>query len=600
MQPNTSDFTRGLRNLFRRVQTESPFVGYFLLRNHPADCVDEQLPSNFELPFLLLDRNHPGYVRGTGNSYILAIMCMKDLTDKDFLLKFAEDLLHIRTRRILAMHNRDLASSVKSDIVKFFQNCEQLKFLNVALIHRDFAATHIYHSFNQFPVFELETRDMRFDTPIYPNRLANAGGKALRTLLDQIPPTSMTRKDKKGAVRIAGYVACFIATFAEKYNFTLQMETIFNESAQESVKRASIRQALLDGTIDVGSTLLTPQLEQTLHECIYPVEFIQWVTMLPVEPPLETYQFFIKFFRPTFITALFGIFWLLCFLYTLQEKMERRALRCDRSLLLLVITPWNLDLMRGLFCQPLTIFRTKFWSRRIIFVLVIVLGGYMANLFSTNMVKWLTVPPNDSPIETFSQVIERGLQIQIGSGYVDYVKFFRGEEFWNKYNKAFKVQKTAEEYMEDLRKMNARYAYVMTTKAWPIYKQRQEYFTRPLFRLSEDLYYTKGSIASVPVSENSIYIYPLSIFYLRLREAGIISHWYDMTFQAMVEFKILDLKDLSRTRKHDILTLHEFACLLMAYGVGMGLSVIIFLFELYWSRLCGKAKAFWRQYKARR
>ncbi|XP_053961492.1 uncharacterized protein LOC128865297 [Anastrepha ludens] len=581
IQPNTTNFTRGFQNLLQRVQVERRIYSFFLLRNLPSDCVDEQLPLNFALPVLQLNESKTVYVRDTGNSYLLAVVCIKSLINKNFLLKFGMDMQHIRTRSILAIYNENLASSTESEIVTFFKNCEQLKFLNVILIHRDFATTHVYHSFNQFPSFELETRNMRSTSPIYPNRLKDVGGKKLRTLVDQVEPMSMLFRRNKTLI-LEGYIGFFLKTFARRHKFSLWLPELYEPTAERVLYMEEIRQAARNGSIDVGASLSTPQKEANLHEYIYPVSFFQWLTMLPMEPTLEIFSFFIMVFEPPVIATLFTIVWLLCVVDVIQVKLTFRSFHWDRKMLWFLIIPWHLDLLRGLLCQSSSI-QFNYISRRILFMLIFALGGTINSFFSTNLVNWFTVPPHEKPIEEFTQVAERNLKIQVAEADIAEIKFYRGEAFWNKYSHIFKVVKTFEEYQDNIRKLDSQYGYVMATMTWPIIEERQKYFVHPIFRLSESLYYTKGSLLSLPISENSMYKDILSDFCLRSQESGLLNFWYKKTFFAMVKLGRIDLKDPSNKYKSEMLTLKELEWVWLAYWVGIGLSGISFLLERAWN-----------------
>nr|XP_014094595.2 uncharacterized protein LOC106620581 [Bactrocera oleae] len=580
LQNNTANFSRGIRVLIERIQTEGSFVSYFLLRKHPADCVNEQLPINFDLPFMQLNKSGHSYVRGTGSSVLLAILCLRQLTDKNFVLKFSGDLRHIRTRRILVIHNRNLAQSTNSEIETFFRNCMQVKFLHVILVHRDFAETNIFHSFNQFPDLQLETRDLRATTPIYPNRLADVSKKKLRILVDQIEPTTMLYEIGDKLI-LEGYIGYFIKTFALRYNFQLWLPDEYESTKKHVISVEEIRQAARNDSIDVGASLSTPQKETNLHEYIYPVEFFQWVTMLPVEPQLETYYFFISIFPPTTLICIFVITWCLSVVYVVHLKLKCQNLRWNRSLILLVLMPWDLDLLRGLLNQS-TAMRLNSATRRVIFILVFAFGGALNNFFSTKMVNWLTLPPHKKPIETFEDVTERNLQIQIADSDIAEIKFYRGETFWKNNAHIFKVVCMYDEFLENIRKMDTRYGYLIDTLTWPIVEQRQMYFKHPLFRFSESLYYTKGSLLSLPISENSMYKDLLSEFVLRSRESGLLDYWYKRTFYTMVSIGRFNLTDLSTNQIHEVLTLKEFEWVWIAYAVGVGLSGLVFMSELYW------------------
>ncbi|XP_011184145.2 uncharacterized protein LOC105213192 [Zeugodacus cucurbitae] len=574
---NNENFTRGIKELIERIQTEDRFVSYFLQRNHASDCVDEDLAKNFKLPFMQLNESKRVYVRGTGNSILLVILCISRLTDKDFLLKFAKQLQHIRSRRILVIHNDKLAASTRTEIETFFRNCMQVKFLHVILVHRDFTETNVFHSLNQFPEFELETRDLRTTASIYPNRFVNAKEKKLSVLADQIEPITMLY-EKGDTLILEGYIGYFMKAFALKYNFRLWLPIVYEPSIVRVISMEEIRQAARNGSIDVGASLSTPQKEANLHEYIYPIEFFQWLTMLPVEPPLETYYFFISIFSPTSLIGIFLFSYCVCVLYGLQLKLRRKTLYWNRALLLLLLMPWHLDLLRGLLNQS-TAMRLNSVTRRIIFILVFALGGTLNNFFSTKMVNWLTVPPHEQPIEKFREVAEHNLQIQIPEPDVAEIKFYRGEKFWKKYNRVFNVVKSVDEFQENIRKMDTRYGYLMNTLVWPIVEQRQRYFKNPLFRLSQNLYYTKGSLLSLPISENSIYKDLLSNFSLRSRESGLLDYWYSRTFYTMVSIGRFNLTDLSKKYTHEVLTLKEFEWVWITYGVGIGLSVLVFIFE---------------------
>ncbi|CAD6996504.1 unnamed protein product [Ceratitis capitata] len=581
-----TDFTREFSNLLERVQNESAYYALFLLRNRVADCVNEDLPKDLPaLPFLQMNGSQQVYVRSNGNSMLLGILCIENLRDKDYLLKFAKDMQHIRTRRVVAIHNRKLTTSTTTEIASFFQHCMQVNFINVILVHRDFGATRIYHSYDQFPDFKLEAHDTRSNSVIYPNRLADVNKTKLNILADQVEPNTMFYTSKRGNLYIAGYIGHFIASFAERYNFQLWLPDSYNATTDHVVYMEEIRQATRNGSIDVGASLSTPQKESNLHEYIYPVEFYQWLTMLPIESPLETYVFFIRFFRPAVVATLFFIIWLMCLIGTVEIELTHRGLHCNRVLLWLLIIPWDLELLRGLLCQSTTA-RLNSLNRRIVFISVFILGGILSNFFSTNLVKWLTVPPHEQPITTFQEVVKRKLQIQISEPDIAEVKFYRGADFWNEHRNIFKIVKTFDEYQDNIRKMDTRYAYVINTLAWPIIERRQRYFEHPLFRLSSSLYYTKGSLLSLPISENSMYKDLLSDFSLRSRESGLLDHWYEMTFFMMVLFGRFNLSDLSKIHKHEVLTLKEFEWVWMAYGVGITSKCGVMQCQLFKSFLC--------------
>ncbi|XP_039948005.1 uncharacterized protein LOC120766508 [Bactrocera tryoni] len=580
LQNETANFSRGISELNERIQTERAFVSYFLLRKHPADCVDEQLPTNFDLPFMQLNESERSYVRGTGNSFLLAILCLRQLNDKDFVLKFSADLQHIRTRRILVIHNKNLAQSTRPDIETFFRNCMQVKFLHVILVHRDFAETNIFHSFNQFPDLQVETRDLRATTPIYPNRLADVAKKKLRVLVDQIEPITMLYEIGDKLI-LEGYIGYFVKTFALRYNFKLWVPEEYESSIKRVISIEEIRQAARNDSIDLGASLSTPQKEENLHEYIYPVEFFQWLTMLPVEPHMETYYFFISIFTPTTLIGIFVITWCLCVVYVVQLKLKCQTLRWNRQFCLLVLMPWHLELLRGLLNQS-TDMRLNSATRRIIFILVFTLGGALNNFFSTKMVNWLTLPPQKKPIKSFDDLTERNLQIQIAEPDIAEIKFYRGEQFWKKHAHNFKVVCTSDEFLGNIRNMDTRYGYLIDTLSWPIIAQRQMYFKHPLFRLSESLYYTKGSLLSLPISENSMYKDLLSEFVMRSRESGLLGYWYSRTFYTMVSIGRFNFTDLSTNQIHEILTLKEFEWVWIAYAVGVGFSGLVFMLECIW------------------
>ncbi|XP_011199183.2 uncharacterized protein LOC105223231 [Bactrocera dorsalis] len=507
----------------------------------------------------------------------MAILCIRQLIDKDFLLKFAKNLQHIRTRRILVIHNTKLEASTQSEIETFLNYCMQFKFLNVILVHRDFTETNIFHSLNQFPHFKLETRDLRTKSPIYPNRLANVAKKKLRVLADQIEPITMLYEIGDSLI-LEGYIGYFMKAFALKYNFRLWLPTMYEGTIVRVISMEEIRQAAHNGSIDVGASLSTPQKESNVHEYIYPIEFFQWLTMLPMEPQLETYYFFSSIFSPASLITIFLFSYWVCVLYRLQLSLRRKTLYWNRASLVLFLIPWNLDLLRGLLNQS-TAIRLNSATRRIIFILVFAQGGALNILFSITMANWLTLPPHETPIESFDDVAERNLQIQVPEPDIAEIKFYCGETFWKQHERLFHIVKSVDEFQENIRKMDTRYGYLINTLAWPIIEQRQKYFKHPLFRLSESLYYTKGSLLSLPISENSMYKDLLSLFSLRSREAGLLDYWYKRTFYTMVYIGRFNLTDLSKNYRHEVLTLKEFEWVWITYSIGIGVSVLAFTFE---------------------
>ncbi|XP_053948829.1 uncharacterized protein LOC128857183 [Anastrepha ludens] len=577
----TNSFLYEFKIVLQRLQDEIHYNNVLLLARVAKDCVAEELLSHISNPHLIHNGSNDFYVKDKFNREFLSILCLDKITYHELLRELSTNLQHMRTKPILAILNRKSSETKSEELEDFFMLCEKLKLLNVIILASDFHVAHIYHSYTQFPVFEMERKHIHIDQPLMPYRLLDLRLKRIWVLLDRMEPNSMLYHDPKvEQLHATGYIGRLFIYFMEHYRCILQLPGEYEWSYLNSIHWTEIYTAARNGTIDFGFTGSKPQLDGNMDNHIYPLEMVHWLTMLPVEQPIKTNIIIFAFFRLHLILLLLLICWTLSVLLKLEgilKKFKHLTIR----MLLWNMWACNFNILRGILSQSPKVHRNSYHTT-FCYALSIYTGFIFTAMYSNMLVNWLTVLPHEPPIRSFDGVVERKLLIQV---YEKDLQEYRGDAFFSKYQSIFKHIQTYAEFQHNRRQMDTRYGYTIDAKSWLAFKERQNHFARPLFRLSSELYYAHNMFVSFPVFENSIYKDLLDRFCLHLREAGIIDYYHGMSYYDSLEATGYIMTDPSKRPTTKALKVVDFIWLWVLYATGIGISALVFLMEQFKLRI---------------
>lgn len=98
---------------------------------------------------------------------------------------------------------------------------------NIATIAEDFDKSKIIYACRHFKDPNIEEISLLDSTPVFIEQFRNMYGKPIRSVADLLSPRSMLYMDPKtGDMKITGYVANLVNTFAERVNATLELDVL--------------------------------------------------------------------------------------------------------------------------------------------------------------------------------------------------------------------------------------------------------------------------------------------------------------------------------------------------------------------------------------
>ncbi|XP_037942544.1 uncharacterized protein LOC119675418, partial [Teleopsis dalmanni] len=571
-----TEFDAAFSNILKRIETEKSYQHIYIHHKSPSDCLFEEVQKNISKPLITSNTTLSTYLKHYYNSEILVVASTTLTCDKELLDKLAKNLQHIRQTRIVLLINMIYEQNMLTSLTEFFKLCHKYKMINIMVLHQDFYLTHIYHSYSPFPHFQLEIKITHSISSYFPNRWRNMLGKVVYTLTDQMEPRTMLYTDAKGQQQMGGYVGKFMQVFSAYYNCKLQFP--FNISNDRVIFLTELRQAARNETIDIASSMSSPQRENNIHEYPYTLEICRWYTMLPVEQPLASSELLLLVFSGELSLTITIILWLLSILLIISKDYNN--LSYNLSTFLRIYFASYTSTLRGLLGQPFKMEAHPSFNTKLIYLLLFIAGLYISTGYQASLVYLLTNPPKERTIATFEDTINRNLKILLAEDERPHLVYYTGEEFWDKYKSAFTIVKTFAEFQTHRFTLDTNFGYATDTSVWPLFNEQQKYFSNRLFRLSTKLFYTNFVLWSLPVNENSYYKEPLSEMIFYLQAGGIMEYWHENTFYDMVALGRLSFEDLSRARIKEPLDNEDLFYCWVLYLVMLCLSVFVFLCEI--------------------
>uniref|UniRef100_A0A6P4DYL3 Uncharacterized protein LOC108038383 n=1 Tax=Drosophila rhopaloa TaxID=1041015 RepID=A0A6P4DYL3_DRORH len=451
------------------------------------------------------------------------------------LESLANNLNHLRTVRLLIEvvgSGQDLWAS------QLLSTCLRAGVMNVELYFRNYNHSLILYTYRAFPRFELVKRGIGKGVELFSNKQLNLQGHRLRVMPDLSPPNTFDYLDAKGEKQVAGFLWDFIATFANSINASL--EVIRPNWRVIAVPESSFMlEYTAKGSIDVGltTTFVSKRNILALNQYTYPVLISSWCTMLPVERPLPTAKLFERILCPALAVILpliIVVAWLL---------LRHRS--------------WLINLRMA-----------RIVPRLVVLLLMATCNAQLLSL--------LISPPYQERITSFDDMLDTELSILgMRTEFYNFEGTFRA-----RYAGIFHLIDDPDELYDLRNHFNTSWAYTMPFTKWLVINTQQRFFSKPVFRLANDLCFCDFLPSSIVVAPHSIYWVSLKDFTLIAEQFGLIKHWIRKSYYDMVKAGRMSIKDYSQLVVLKPLGIGDLELVWRICGAATLLAVVIFLMEL--------------------
>ncbi|XP_067622391.1 uncharacterized protein [Eurosta solidaginis] len=478
--------------------------------------------------------------------------------------------LHWNRQSFLVLLFDDIANeNYVSAILRF---CAKEKAINVIGLQPYLAVfERSYCTLRLFPKEEVikQTFVQRYQNLFY-NQIQNMQGYPLRAIGIKSPPELYQYTTKDGATVLSGYAAKAVRDYARRHNATLEFQIGNNLKANISTGLVTVLQIY---NSDIGPI----QSLNRLHG-IAPfstvINYGDACLMIPMETSLPKFSYYYLMMRKSFV-------FLFCFSVVIISCIWALILR------------WNcpqhvkfIDYILNLYVFQVLLGATAFQQRQIVGIqkLISIIISFAGVVFGTAYVAYLQSFTMDAPTETEAKSIEdllrRGIKIAIPAvakplmmREKNYHKCLHNFTFFNNDTELFLLRDS----------FDTRYAFVKSNM-WPLLEALQKYFSKPLFR-SSDICFHERYQQVFHMSENSIYHQSLNYFILKLREAGLIDHWWRHSFIELLEMDVISLEDRNKQSGFQPLKLNDLRLIFIGLGVMWVLCICCFVLELFWIKI---------------
>ncbi|KAH8278421.1 hypothetical protein KR018_002979 [Drosophila ironensis] len=535
----------GLHQFWGHLRVQHRFRTLLYYRLNSCECwMEQQLRGGNASTMVWDDKEYPHFLRKHQDDDLLVVLCLGFVQYPDVLNALSVMLDQLRSVPVVMQlcdsgHNPIQELAMASEILQL-----GYKFLmiNILLLSSSFYRSNIYYTFDVFPKFKLIKSVFRPRILLFPQKLANLGGYAIRTLADNSEPHTIVRKSADGEIIISGPIWQLLEEFIRNLNGTIHRAIV--PPPGNIIKLAQVVDLVRNNTVDVAATLRPFTLMKNYQQYSYPAITGSWCTMLPMERVLSSHNALGSLMQSP-----------LTWVYLLLLYVAHRLLSQRRFLQARVFAALN----------PMAHL-----------LLVCILQAQLSAFFIE--------PQQMNHITSLRQLEQSGLRIMGNRAeFSDYPIEMR-----SRYASSFLLKDVFNDLAQHRNSFNTSYGYTVTSIKWMLYKEVQSYFHRPLFRYSNDICVQKLSLFSLVIRKNFLLRYQLKHFILRLHAGGLLRFWYRQSYHEMIQAGRMRLEDMSTPHQFQPISWSEWQYVTIFYGAALVASLGVFVVELavYYVNVC--------------
>lgn len=417
----------------------------------------------------------------------------------------------------------------------------------------------------------LETKTIHSDVlqrqKIFPYRLGNLAGYNLPIILGGSDPRIIGYTTSKGETVVAGFVGHFLQAFAKKFN--AQLVEPLPAKAGGFAPAQQLIQAVRNGTVDISAGLTFPQIPIIGYS--YPYEQMNWCLMMPVEPEIPGYEFFIIVFElNAFIITFLSI---VIISMLLSRALYQAGYKPDLFDVFL-----HDNCLRGVLGQSFSEISNPTLIVRFVYLKICVLGILLTTSYNAYFSTYVTSAPKEPALRTFDDILTSGRKIFAWAP--EYNELLGRVAEFKKYAPMFYQEPEYKKYLKMRDSFNTKYGYMVPTPKWIIFNEQQKVFTTPIFRRREDLCFFNNIPMCFPIHENSIYKETLYQLILETAQAGLTEHWRQNGFIELIYANQLSFADLSKKNEFTAMKILDLKYIWFGLAVMVVVVWIVFIAEL--------------------
>ncbi|KAM7361539.1 uncharacterized protein ACRADG_012547 [Cochliomyia hominivorax] len=534
-----------------------------------TDKIFKQLMSESEMPIMNLKGNTSYSLWYRYNRRHMAIVHLNGNEDEDqeLLMTLWQTLKrNILTRMVLVIGRTGNRNYVRNILTFCFEN----KAINVLIIRGIPRRDSVLYSMKAFPEFQIRREELqeKNNTVLFIDQVKNLKGFEIRLIMTKISSECFILRAENGKFTLGGYVGHFFREFARKHNATLTFPNYHEMSEDMSI---SVMEYLVEnGTYDV-STELSINVYDNSFDFTKAYDYMDWCIMVPVEQPVPVHKFYIIIFDTIIIILFFVTFILLSIVVGGTYLVHRKAI-IFRELI------FNIYILSGLLGQSFKAERNFSGVRSFIFIITCLTGLVFNTSYVTYLQTFTTKPPKMLVINSVEDIRKSGIKIAIFSDEYD---LFISLDTNNEFKDLIQIIPTYSEYYTLRNSFDTRYIFPVPSAQWTLYVERQKFFTKPRFRLT-DICPIKMFSMHIPLQPGSPFVESMNTLIGQVNQAGLIKYWKSLALLELVQLKRVSLSDKSAVTLFKPMKLEDMKLLMLLFLSILIILFICFICEIYW------------------
>ncbi|XP_017016835.2 uncharacterized protein [Drosophila kikkawai] len=555
-----------LERILHSLKLELSFRTLLLLQNKGVSLTEAcwgQNELDLNYAYINFNANQSNQLKGRVNRKILALVCL-DSGAEDLMKALCENLMDIRGTHVLLMTTRD------TNITSLFEDCRSNQMLNVLALrgsNREFI-----YSYRAFPHFKVMRRRLVQVRRYFEPQVGNLYGHPIAIIPYSLVPRSVIYRDKEGRRQIAGYLTHFYKNFARSLNTTLLVRWDLvpeSETPDHNVTSGLLR----DGLVDFPLVLTTLAPEPFYPS--YVAEITSWFLMLPVEPdmPLSSLYFNLKGW-PYFLGLMVVLALFLVNAQLLESGQGYFTLRCGNI--------FADHVLRAILAQSFDMpNRRLFFSRTLLYSLLMMAGLIVSTFYSANLATLLVHPPAAYKILSYEDLRRTHGKILISQQELPTLNDSIGKDLLEKNLDIFQITPALVEFLAKRNELNTSFGYPVTNTLWPFLQLKQIKMQRPAFRKSNEISFVPFMPVTMPMARNSIYRDAFNRYLSHTQASGLYDLWFRRSYHEHIAIGKLNYSmDQTEPGGYHDLIWDDLFYVWIAYIGGTAVSLLVLPFEI--------------------
>lgn len=493
--------------------------------------------NSMDIPIVRLDESTRIRVKEVWNSQILAIVCVRDISDIILLSALAQHLNRMREARIIIwLHCK---SSISGDLMGLIiEASKQYNFRNLLVfdtLGRDEKERSITYRLQPFPTPSLQRiENLNNMRPIFPKILLNFYGKTAVILPDLLKSRSFIRNNSKtGKEDLCGSSEKIIIEFAKQRNITLQYHPRFQR--HQIIDPLDTFILTMRGEIDLPIRKFAHRRAGILDivEYLPDFELDDLLTIVPCTEQMCFEDVILYSGLRTYSLIVVGVYIIFAILDTFAVALSNRMFRGKFKISYFSLF-FNLRAFCGVLGLPIRLngHRSSISLRQIV-VVMSVLGIILSCLFNVNLSTLLTTNPEGKHIENFEELRASGLEISCEISTKNFIESEVDSNFFQNTITKY-TQLSTENRQSLLFSFNKSFGHILFSNTWQYVDAYQKRLNLNTYCTSKALTIVYGVPVGGVMTLNSIFKNTFQEFVQRSNDMGLHMHWTEEAKRQMI------------------------------------------------------------------